>query len=86
MFGRDITSASEIAYAQEFVEREAKTADRLRQTLGGLATIPADSVAGEYSPALLNAIYEQHLLLKRWLWRRGILRAAHEAGVMSKAA
>lgn len=86
MFGRDITSASEIAYAQEFVERETKAAERIRETLGGFAGIPADAIAGDHGPCLINALYEQHLLLKRWLWRRGLLRAASDAAVLANAA
>jgi glycosyltransferase involved in cell wall biosynthesis len=80
MFGRDITSAQEIGYSREFVAREAKTAERLRHTLVGMASIPAGTIAGPHTHELVNALYEQHLLLKRWLWRRGLVRA-HDEGV-----
>jgi glycosyltransferase involved in cell wall biosynthesis len=86
MFGRDITSEQEIAYSREFVEREAKTAERLRHTLVGLAGVPAASITGPHAPELVNALYEQHLLLKRWLWRRGLARAAADVQKMRAAA
>jgi glycosyltransferase involved in cell wall biosynthesis len=86
MFGHDITAANEIDYSREFVEREAKAAERLRRTVEGLGAVPARAVSGDHAPALINAIYEQHLLLKRWLWRRGLVRAAHEGSIVARAA
>jgi hypothetical protein len=86
LFGRDITGEGEIGYCREFVAREAKTADRLRATLVSLASIPAGAVAGDQAAALINALYEQHLLLKRWMWRRGLARAAAEAAALTGAA
>lgn len=79
MFGRDITSDAEVEYSREFVIREAKTAERLRSTLEGMARIPSDVIDEPHAPEFINALYEQHLLLKRWLWRRGLARAASEA-------
>ncbi len=81
MFGRDVTSEDELSYSRAFVTREQPTADRLRATLRELAEIPDDAVADRHSPAggvVLEALYQQHLLLKRWEWRRGLLEASDE--------
>ncbi len=77
MFSRDITSDDEIAYASAFVERERTLAQRLEQTFLALADISADALPPA-SP-LINVIYEQHVLLKRWHWRRGLLDASTDA-------
>jgi len=79
MFGRDIRSEDELAYSRAFVERERASADRLRSTFVDLAEIPVDSVPSPGHPAglpLVRALAEQHLLLKRWEWRRGLLESA----------
>lgn len=78
MFGRDVTSDEELAYSRAFVERERAIADRVRETLCSMAETPVDVVADCDSPAgcvILEALYQQHLLLKRWEWRRGLLEA-----------
>lgn len=74
MFRRDVTAPGEIEYSRQFVERERGTAERLERTFLGLADKPATVVGDD--PAILNLIYEQHLLLKRWHWRRGLADAA----------
>ncbi len=89
VFGRDIRAEAEVAYSREFVEREGGTAERLERSFLGLAEIPARAVdwsdaraipsrvgEGRYAARLVNLVYEQHLLLKRWWWRRGLLEAA----------
>lgn len=79
MFGRDIRCEDEIVYSRAFVERERANAERLRSTFFGLAEMPVDSVPSAEHPAglpLMRALAEQHLLLKRWEWRRGLLAAA----------
>lgn len=86
MFGRDIKSPGEVSYSRSFVDREAKTAERLRHSLTGLASIPAGTISGPHASELINVMYEQHLLLKRWLWRRGLVRAADESGLRAIAA
>lgn len=76
VFGRDIRSRDELEYSRAFVARESATADRLRDTLRSWATIPAAAIDGPHQQALLRSLYEHHLLLKRWTWRRGLLQAA----------
>ncbi len=76
VFGRDIRSKEEIEYSRAFVERERKTAERLERSFLGLAEVPASAVHGEHAAEMVELVYEQHLLLKRWWWRRGLLEAA----------
>ncbi len=78
LFGRDVRSADEVAYSRAFVEREAKTAGRLEKAFLGLADLPAGAVGGERASEVLNLVYGQHVLLKRWWWRVGLLEAAGE--------
>lgn len=76
VFRRDIRSADEVAYSRAFVERERAAAARLESSFMGLADLPASAVGGEHGARLVNLIYEQHLLLKRWYWRCGLVEAA----------
>ncbi|MBC7834530.1 MAG: glycosyltransferase family 2 protein [Phycisphaerales bacterium] len=78
IFGRDIRDAAELAYSSEFIEREAKLAARTRRTFESLADISASAVSGPRSVqlTLVSSLYEQHLLLKRHQWRRGLIDAA----------
>lgn len=76
VFGRDIRAPEELAYARRFVEREGASAERLRETFNGWANTPADSVSGPHERSLLRALYEHHLPLKRWTWRRALVEAA----------
>jgi len=76
VFGRDIRSKEELAYSREFVQREKAAAEGMLQTLACLERIPSMCISGEHGPKLTRALYEQHLLLKRWMWRTGLLEAA----------
>lgn len=76
VFGRDIRSREEVEYSREFVAREARTVERLEKSFLELGAIPASAVAGQHAGRLVNLVYEQHLLLKRWWWRKGLLEAA----------
>lgn len=79
VFRRDITSPDELEYSRQFIARERATAERLERSFLGLDEIPASSIAGPHAAALTNLLYEQHLLLKRWHWRSGLLEAAQQA-------
>lgn len=83
LFGRDITR--EVGYSREFVRTQARDAERIAATFAGLAMIPARAVCGPHAGVIVNAIYEQHLLLKRWTWRRGFVQAADRAPVTAAA-
>lgn len=75
MFNRNIRSPEELDYSRLFVERERKAAERLEKSFLQLADLPAAAVGPESAP-IINLIYEQHLLLKRWHWRKGLTEAA----------
>ena len=76
LFGRDVCAQDELAYSREFLRRERAHAARLAESFRALASMPSDAVAGPHADALIRALYEQHLPLKRWLWRRGLVAAA----------
>jgi len=76
LFRRDITAQGEIDYAREFVFRESKSMEQLHGTLRSWDSMPAEAVLGSWSKELLHALYQQHLPLKRWCWRAGLLDAA----------
>jgi GT2 family glycosyltransferase len=76
LFGRDINAPEELAYCREFVHRERGSAGRLLASFDQLAGLDADVVDGPHTAVLLGLAYEQHLPLKRWMWRSGLLAAA----------
>ena len=76
LFGRDINAPDELAYCRAFVHRERGSTKRLLASFERLADLDADVVDGPHTAALLGLAYEQHLPLKRWMWRRGLLAAA----------
>lgn len=75
VFGRDIATDAEIAFCRESVDRDRPLAERLRASFERTASLPSSAVDGPQPAFLLNALYEQHLPLKRWHWRVGFLRA-----------
>lgn len=75
-FNRDIRSPSELTYSREFVARERAAAERLEKSFLAMDGIPSSAIEGPHASALVNLAYEQHLLLKRWCWRKGLLAAA----------
>ncbi|HMN42098.1 MAG TPA: glycosyltransferase family 2 protein [Phycisphaerales bacterium] len=75
VFGRDIRSTEELAYSRDFVHRERTTADRIRDTIASLERVPSTAVP-ESAHEIIRALSQQHLLLKRWEWRTGLLEAA----------
>jgi hypothetical protein len=79
VFGRDIRSASELAYSREFITREKSAAQRSQHTLAALEQVPASAIDDHHAAALVRALYEQHLLLKRWTWRSGLVEAAESS-------
>ncbi len=76
VFGRDVRSPEEGEYSRRFVERERAGVERVRETFEGWAKMPAGSVCGPHERALLRALYEHHVPLKRWTWRRALVEAA----------
>lgn len=79
-FGRDIRSKDEVEYSRAFVERERASAERVRAGFDKLGEMAADAVGeGPQARAMLDVLVQQHLLLKRWEWRSGLLQAAGAA-------
>jgi glycosyltransferase involved in cell wall biosynthesis len=72
VFGRDITSDEEISYSVEYVERERVGVDRLRPLFLALADKPSGAID---DPDIIQMLYQQHVPLKRWEWRRGLLES-----------
>lgn len=83
MFRRDIATAEERAYSAAFVERERAGAARAMAPFESLARIPSDAVSGAHARELIALVYQQHLGLKRWMWRAGLL-AAHEGRAITE--
>ncbi len=79
MFHREVTSADEIEYSRAVLEREAGTAQRLEKSFTNLATLPAESINGPDAATFLNYLYEHHLPLKRYHWRKGLVAAAGQS-------
>ncbi|MHC5006197.1 MAG: glycosyltransferase family 2 protein [Planctomycetota bacterium] len=76
VFGRNVVSKDEIAYSRAFIRHERATAARIMASFERLADMPATIVDGPHAETLVKLIYEQHLPLKRWMWRAGLLAAA----------
>ena len=70
MFGRDIASAEEVARSREFIARERVAVESLRSEFLALGDVPATQVADPDTTTFLRALYQRHLPLKRWTWRR----------------
>ncbi len=75
LFGRDVSLADEIRYSRAFVDRERSLAERLRQEFFRLAELPAEAA----HPDAIDTLYQQHLILKRWTWRLGLVAGADRA-------
>lgn len=75
LFGRDIRSPGELEYAERFIEREARDAARLQSRFLSLGeTAPMSDTPS--TQTTLAGLSESWLLLKRYLWRKGLLAAA----------
>jgi hypothetical protein len=83
LFGRDITSEGELAYSREFVSRERKSAMGLAPEFVSLGETPSGLVAppglSSGGAIVVRALAQQFMLLKRWLWRRGLLDESENA-------
>lgn len=73
VFHRDILDPREAAYALAYVDQERRTAERVERTFLNLADIPASTISGVARRTTLRVISQQFLLLKRYVWRQGLL-------------
>lgn len=75
MFGRDVTTDAEVAFARAFVARQLADVRRAAATFFALGEAPAAAPDGPHSDLWVRLAYEHHLPIKRWVWRRGFLDA-----------
>ena len=78
LFGRDVGGAEEREYTRLYVPRELPAARRLFESFLQAAALPAGAGDGLHGALLVRTLYEQHLPVKRWFWRRGLLDAFEE--------
>lgn len=77
VFGLEIDSVDELAYAARFIGHEERAEARLMEAFESLAEVPASGVGrGEEGRAVLRALEQQHLMLRRLAFRRGLVFAA----------
>lgn len=74
LFRRDIMAADELAYCREVLNRERRDAERIERSFLRLAELPGSAVPDQ-SP-VLHTLAEHWVLLKRYLWRWGLIDAA----------
>lgn len=75
LFRRDIRSREEVAYSREFLHRERATAAWVRETFLELEKIDGREIAGSAAQTVMRMVYLHHLVLKRWMWRAGLIAA-----------
>jgi GT2 family glycosyltransferase len=76
LFRRDIRSREELAYSREYLQRERVTAAWVRETFLNLEKIPGHDASGPAEAAMMRMVYLHHLVLKRWMWRAGLVAGA----------
>lgn len=76
LFGRDVRSSEEVEYSRLYVANERKAAERGNEWFMKLGELPADAIGGPHARAMVQLVYRQHLPMKRWLWRSGLVDAA----------
>ncbi|MCA9312586.1 MAG: glycosyltransferase family 2 protein [Phycisphaerales bacterium] len=72
LFRRDIQAEAELAYCREVLRRERRDAERIERSFLDLATRGAEDA----SDGVLHLLAEHWVLLKRYLWRWGLLDAS----------
>lgn len=77
VFGRALDAVDELAYAARFVAHEQGAEGRLLDAFRMLGSLPGQAVGtGETARKLLKLLEQQHLLLRRLAFRRGLIHAA----------
>jgi GT2 family glycosyltransferase len=75
LFGRSIRDRSELDHAERFIEREHRDALRIQSRFLSLADTPP-LPDGPDTNSMLAALADSWILLKRYLWRQGLLAAS----------
>lgn len=78
IFGRDIRSDLERTYTVEHLRRERNAVAAAWATFRRTAEAPASMLDGPHGSFLRDLAYQQHLTVKRWVWRRGLCDAFEE--------
>ncbi len=81
VFERDVASDEEHAYSLEFLEREHANAERLQSLFEASSEMSAAMADGPAGRALVDLAYGEHLLVKRFWWRKGLVEARSLVGV-----
>lgn len=76
LFGRDLRDRSSIDHARAAIEHDRRDARRIERHFTALADLPPKAA----SDALLEALADSWLPLKRFLWRSGYVEAADADG------
>lgn len=77
VFGLELDSVDELAYAARFIAHEGRAEPSLRRSLESLASIPAAAIGvGPQAITLLKTLEQQQIMLKRLAFRRGLIFAA----------
>lgn len=72
IFGRNILDERELMYCREIIQRERRDAARIERSFVAHAGLPSNAA----SEPVLHLLAEHWVLLKRYLWRWGMLDAA----------
>lgn len=75
LFGRDIRDRAELDHAARFLDRERRDAVRVQSRFLALVSI-APLPDTPDTPALLATLADSWTLLKRYMWRQGLLAAS----------
>ncbi|MFI4855272.1 MAG: glycosyltransferase family 2 protein [Phycisphaerales bacterium JB065] len=77
VFGIEIDGVDELAYAARFIAHEERAEPRLREAFESLTTLPANAAGqGDHASKMLRLLEQQQLLLKRLIFRKGLIHAA----------
>lgn len=77
VFGLEIDGVDELAYAARFLGHEGRAEERLRRAFESLSDLPASAIpAGEDGAKLLKLLEQQQVMLRRIVFRRGLIEAA----------
>ena len=80
VFGLEIDRADELAYAARFLGHEGRAEQRLRDAFGSLTGLSAEALPeGDAGSQLLKLLEQQQVMLRRIVFRRGLIEAAEGA-------
>lgn len=75
LFRRDIRDHGERDYTVQYLQRERTAAGAALATFERTADAPGSVLDGPHGGLVRDLAYQQHLAMKRWMWRRGLCDA-----------